>query len=68
MSVLNFNKESEKEVSSGAIIGYVLAGFAVVIVIAFIIFACATKIGKKNAPTNNTVTVEQTVEDSTSEK
>lgn len=44
-----FNQEQEKEVSSGAVIGYVLIGFAVVLVIAFLIFAATKKLGKDDS-------------------
>lgn len=44
-----FKQEQEKEVSSGAVIGYVLIGFAVVLVIAFLIFAATKKLGKDDS-------------------
>lgn len=37
------NGEQEKEVSTGAVFGYVLLGFAGVVVVAFILFMIITK-------------------------
>lgn len=64
MSLFNFNKETEKEVSSGVLIGYVLVGFAVVLVLAFIIFAVVKKVSNNSDSTNQTV-IEQSVETET---
>lgn len=43
-----FNGDTEKEVSSGAMIGYVLIGFAIVVVIAFLIFVGIKKVSGNN--------------------
>ena len=64
MSIFNFNKETEKEVSSGVLIGYVLVGFAIVLVLAFIIFAVVKKVSNNSDSTNQTV-IEQSVETDT---
>lgn len=64
MSIFNFNKETEKEVSSGVLIGYVLVGFAIVLVLAFIVFAVVKKVSNNSDSTNQTV-IEQSVETET---
>lgn len=43
LNIFNFNPDQEKEVSSGAVIGYALLGFALVFVIAFAIFIGISK-------------------------
>lgn len=61
MSIFNFNKDEEKEVSSGVLMGYVLIGFAVVVILAFGIFVVVKKTtGKKEeAP----IAIEQTTDE-----
>lgn len=53
----------EKETSTGAIIGYVLFGFAIVLAVAFLVFAgIKLATGDKDKETAEPVAVEQTVE------
>ena len=66
--LFEFNKDTEKEVSSGVLIGYVLIGFAVVLVVAFIIFAIFKNIsGGSNKVSEQTTTIEQTTDTATDE-
>ena len=58
-----FNGDTEKEVSSGAMIGYVLIGFAIVVVIAFLIFVGIKKVSGNNE--NTAIVTEESVEVST---
>lgn len=56
------NNLQEKEVSSGALIGYVLIGFIVVVILAFGIFAASTTLKKGNETSNDQVNTEVIVE------
>ena len=63
MGLFNFNKDTEKEVSSGVLIGYVLIGFAIVLVVAFLIFVGYKKITSK-PEVDNQIATEQNIESS----
>ncbi len=60
MSIFNFNKDTEKEVSSGVLIWYVLVGFAIAIILAFIVFVAVKKTSTKPAETK--ANIEQSVD------
>ena len=62
MSLFNFNKDTEKEVSSGVLIWYVLVGFAIAIILAFIVFVAVKKAPIKSAETKTNI--EQSVDTS----
>lgn len=51
----------EKETSTGALIGYVLFGFAIVLAVAFLVFA-GIKLATGDKEATEPVAVEQTVE------
>lgn len=53
----------EKEVSSGAVIGWILLGVAVTLVLAFVAFAVFKKVNNKDViQSDNQVQIESTVE------
>ena len=43
-SIFNFSPEQEKEVSSGAVIGYMLLGFAIIVILSFTVFIAVNKV------------------------
>lgn len=58
-----FNQDdTEKEMSGGAMFGYALIGFVVVIVIVFIIFAVTKFVGGSKNDEGNQTQIEQTIE------
>lgn len=59
-----FNQDdTEKEMSGGAMFGYALIGFVVVVVVIFIIFAITQFVGgKKDNTVTNETQIEQTVD------
>lgn len=62
MGLFNQNGDNEKEMSGGAMFGYVLVGFIVVVVLVFGIFAATTAISKHNKDNSKQDTqIEQTV-------
>ena len=54
-----FNDNEEKEVSTGATIGYFLIGFAILVVIAFGIFVGVKKIGGDSETSDVKTVVEE---------
>ena len=62
MSIFNFNKDTEKEVSSGVLIWYVLVGFAIAIILAFIAFVVVKKTSINTVETK--ANIEQSVDTS----
>lgn len=60
--IFNQNGENEKEMSGGAMFGYALIGFVVVIVLVFIIFAATKFIGGSKDNEENQTQIEQTIE------
>lgn len=60
--IFNQNGENEKEMSGGAMFGYALIGFVVVIVVVFIIFAATKLIGGSKDSEENQTQIEQTIE------
>ena len=61
-SLFNFNPDQEKEVSSGAVIGWVLLGFAILVIVAFGIFVGVKKLSPDDSKDANPVQIEQQVE------
>lgn len=59
-----FNKNEEREVSSGAVFGYALIGFVVVVIVAFAIFVGVKKIGGSDSEetTKTQTQIETTVD------
>jgi uncharacterized membrane protein len=61
MGLFNQN-DSEKEVSGGAVFGYVLLGMAAVVVVAFIIFVVISKVkGSSDDSATESSRIEQSV-------
>lgn len=60
--IFNQNGDNEKEMSGGAMFGYVLIGFVAVIVVVFIIFAVTKFVGGSKADEGNQTQIEQTIE------
>lgn len=54
-----FNNNTEKEVSTGAVFGYVLLGFALVMIISFGIFVAIHKVSNTNK--DEPVAIEETI-------
>lgn len=61
-SLFNFSPDQEKEVSSGAVIGWVLLGFAILVVIAFGIFVGVKKLSPDDNKDTAPIQIEQQVE------
>lgn len=60
--IFNQNGDNEKEMSGGAMFGYALIGFVVVIVVVFIIFAVTKFVGNNKGTEDNQTQIEQTIE------
>ena len=67
LNIFNFNPDQEKEVSSGAVIGYALLGFAVVFIVAFGIFIGVSKLKADDTVDEVTVAVESVVDEEVEE-
>lgn len=62
-SLFNFSPDQEKEVSSGAVIGYALLGFAVLVIVAFGIFVGVKKLSPEKDSGVPTTQIEQSVDE-----
>ena len=61
--LFNFSPDQEKEVSSGAVIGYALLGFAVLVIVAFGIFVGVKKLSPEKDSGVPTTQIEQSVDE-----